>query len=587
MQPTHPLIALSIGAVIALNSVGTASAQTPPPLNSDLGLTKGSQSERDQPISGFQRQVMDPPKVDAVAVRSSFSSVQPLTKEQLEQGRDASTAPSALDRSPATANPEAIAQDLPATPRPDTSNSPSVTDAPTPTSTAAPLTESAPEYLNSDPNPLLFPTRPEEVQIIGTQPITLQQALEVARRNSRELQVSQLELERNQASLREQQAANDPTVQAGVSVNAAENQNQGQTDVFGRPVGNQDDINVTLGGTVQLDYNLFTSGRRSAAIRAAEGQVRLQELQVETTAEQLRLDVTNDYYDLQEADEQVRISQDTLEQSLRSLQDAEALERAGVGTRFDVLQAQVDVANTQQELRQRISEQQIARRQLARRLNLPETINIAAADPVQVADRWGLPLEESIILAYRNRAELQQQLVQRDISEQQRRAALAALDPQVSLSAAYNVSNLLNQDSGFEDTYELGAQVSITLFDGGAARAQADQQEANIAIAEAQFADARNQVRFEVEQSYLSLQANFENIATTALALQQATEALRLARLRFQAGVGTQTDVLRSQTELTRAEVNQLNAILGYNRSLVQLQRSVSNLASSNLGETP
>jgi OMF family outer membrane factor len=447
--------------------------------------------------------------------------------------------------------------------------------------------------LDSDPNPLLFPTQPEEVEIVGTQPITLEQAWELAQRNSRQLQASILELERTQAQLREAQAANDPTLQLQTELTGDKNQNAGN-----QFAANQDEINLTLGGTLQLNYDLFTSGTRSSNIRANEGQVRFQELQVETVAEQLRLDVANDYYDLQQADEQVRISQSALAESQRNLQDAQALERAGVGTRFDVLQAQVDVANSQQELTQNLSQQQIARRQLARRLNLAENVNLIAADPVRVAATWNLSLDESIVLAYRNRAELQQQLVQREISDYQRRAALGQLGPQVSLFANYSASDLLNGSSSnnsltssnndnFNDTYSFGVRMNINLYDGGAARARADQQRANIAIAETQFADTRNQVRFDVEQAFLSLQANSQNISTTTLALQQATEALRLARLRFQAGVGTQIEVLRSQTELTRAEVNQLNAIVGYNRSLVQLQRAVSNLPLGNLAETP
>jgi outer membrane protein TolC len=96
-----------------------------------------------------------------------------------------------------------------------------------------------------------------------------------------------------------------------------------------------------------------------------------------------------------------------------------------------------------------------------------------------------------------------------------------------------------------------------------------------VAIAETQFAQARNQVRLEVEQAYFTLQSSFENTRTATQAVDFATEALRLARLRYRAGVGTQTEVLQAQSDLTQAEVNLLQAILGYNRSLASLQRAV------------
>lgn len=450
----------------------------------------------------------------------------------------------------------------------------------------------APEYLNPEGNPLSFPTQPEEVEILGTQPITLEQAIELAFRNNHELRIAILELARSQAALEEARAERLPTLDLGSGLTVRENQensvNNQLSQVFpGLGEQDQDEADITLQGTVQLNYDLYTSGRRSALIRAAEARVRLQELQVEVVSEQLRLEVTSDYYDLQEADEQVRIATASLEEALQSLQDAQALERAGVGTRFDVLQSEVDVANFQQELTQALSDQLTARRQLARQLSVAHRLDIAAADPVEPAELWELSLEESIVLAFRNRAELEQQVLQREISEEQRRAELAQTRPQISLFAQYDVSDTMNSDQEVEGIYSFGAQLNWRLFDGGVSRARANQAEAEILIAEEQFADTRNEVRFQVEQAYLALQANRENIDTARLAVEQATEALRLARLRFQAGVGTQTDVLRSQTELTRAEVNLLRAILGYNRSLVTLKRAISNFPDNNLNDIP
>ncbi|NQZ64794.1 TolC family protein, partial [Crocosphaera sp.] len=62
-------------------------------------------------------------------------------------------------------------------------------------------------------------------------------------------------------------------------------------------------------------------------------------------------------------------------------------------------------------------------------------------------------------------------------------------------------------------------------------------------------------------------------------------EALRLARLRFQAGVGTQTDVINAQRDLSQARGNFLQAIIQYNQSLNALQRSVSNFPDNRLFE--
>uniref|UniRef100_A0ACD5H0X6 TolC family protein n=1 Tax=Desertifilum tharense IPPAS B-1220 TaxID=1781255 RepID=A0ACD5H0X6_9CYAN len=192
-----------------------------------------------------------------------------------------------------------------------------------------------------------------------------------------------------------------------------------------------------------------------------------------------------------------------------------------------------------------------------------------------------MPLEDSIVLAFQNRVELEQQLVQRELNEAQRRAALSARNPRISLFANYNVLRTSSDDplgtTGTGDGYTLGARVNWNLFDGGEARARVRQEEADIAIAETNFANNRNLVRLQVEQSYFELVSTFENIQTASIALEQAREALRLARLRFQAGVGTQTEVIDAETDLTLAEFNRIQAILGYNRSLARLQRAISN----------
>ncbi|MBW4454887.1 MAG: TolC family protein [Nostoc indistinguendum CM1-VF10] len=432
-----------------------------------------------------------------------------------------------------------------------------------------------PENLIPSSNPLQFPTKPEEVRLQGNQPITLAQALELARRNNRDLQVSLLELERSRAALREAQADLLPTLNVSTDITRSQSAgNQLQLEQTEQQTG--DEANTSFSGQAQLLYNIYTSGRVQANIRANEEQVRFNELAVETQSEEIRLNVANEYYNLQQADEQVRIAQSAVQNSEASLRDAEALERAGVGTRFDVLRSQVNLANAQQDLTNARSQQEIARRRLATRLSLPQAVNISAADPVQLAGLWNPTLEQSIVLAFQNRPELQQQLAQRNISEQQRRQALAELGPQISLVANYNLLDQFDDSVSVTDGYSLGVQARLNLYDGGAARARAAQQRANIAIAETQFAEQRNQIRFQVEQAFSTQQSSLENVQTANTALEQAREALRLARLRFQAGVGTQTDVINSENDLTRAEGNRVTAILDYNRALAQLQRSVT-----------
>ncbi len=519
-----------------------------------------------------------------------------------------------------------------------------------PQQTLADITE-----LDPKPNPLLRPSFPEQVQINRTVPITLQQTLQLARRNNQQLQVSELELQRSRLAVRESQSALYPTVGIEAGLNR-ESSAQGQLSVESQQRQVEEEIRqsrqqipqlqanldalrkspvpdpatnpaafvqrelaisqlqseltqaqrslvqtesslsrlgnfatTTLSGSVTLNYDLFTFGRRSANIRAAEEQVRFDELELERVAEQLRLDITGAYYNLQDADQQTRIEEDAVRRATIILRDATLLREAQLATRLDEVNAQVQLDDAQQRLVRALSQQQTARRELARLLSLPSVIDISAADPVQQAAAWRLSLPESIVLSLQNRAELEQQLVLRNISEQRRRSALAALRPTVGAFASYNMLRLSTNDPsesairGFADGFSVGARMRWDLFDGGAAKTRARQEEVNTAIAETRFADVSKQVRLEVERAYFNLTSNQRNIQTATASLERSREALRLARLRFQAGVGLLSDVITAESNVTEAESNRIRAILDYNRALASLQRAISNLPDGRL----
>ncbi|MEA5570821.1 TolC family protein [Calothrix sp. UHCC 0171] len=425
-------------------------------------------------------------------------------------------------------------------------------------------------------SPLLVPSKPEEVQIQENQPLTLEQALEIARNSNPQLKTAILELERSRAGLKEAEAALYPTFGINGSLTESKSAQDSLSVNSGIAPPGSDKARTAFTGQAEINYNIYTSGRRSASIREAKERVKISELDVETRFQEIRLSVTSRYYDLQAADEQLRISAAAVENAQASLRDAQALERAGVGTKFDVLRSQVNLANSQQDYTNARSRQQISQRQLVSLLNLPQTVNISTAESVKIAGLWQQSLEESIVNAYQYRQELQQRLAERNIGEQRRKFALSQLGPQVALVATYDVLDQYNDNTGVTDGYSVGVKARWNIFDGGAAKAQASQAKANIAIAESNFTNQRNQIRFEVEQYYAQLQSNLENVQTATAAVEQAQEALRLARLRFQAGVGTQTDVIAAENDLTRAQGNRVTAILDYNRAFANLQRAVS-----------
>ncbi len=484
--------------------------------------------------------------------------------------------------------------------------SPALKTAPMPTSAAVPpanptVDQRLLKELQANPNPLQLPNQPAQVQIKTVQPITLKEAIELARQNNPTLQVRQLELDQARAVQREVFAQFLPTL--GVTGQATYQQNGNLVTINsagGSSFNNGEQYFSTtsqsqLTGSLNFNYTLFNF-TRGATYAAAVGQVRQADLAYEKEFEDLKLRVAETYYALQNADQQARIQEEAVRASLVSLKDARALLKAGVGTQFDVLRQEVQLATDQQNLVSALAAQDKQRRALAALLNTPQNVNLLAADPVEMVAIWKPTLEESIVAAFQNRAELENLLVQREVSLNRADAARGQILPSLALQAGTGTSftNSTNNTSGetgrqalFNNiipsqnqngySYNVGLVLNWPFYDGGAAMARARQQELNAAIAEQTFTNTRNDIRRSVEEQFYDLQSSITNVGTTKVSVAQAKEALRLARLRFQAGVGTQTEVIDAQRDLTRAESQRLSAIITYNTAYARMVRQVSN----------
>ncbi len=426
-------------------------------------------------------------------------------------------------------------------------------------------------------NNLDLPKTGPEVQITNNQPLTLQEAIETSLRNNRDVQAARLTVDRSQSGVNAAQASN--AIQLGLTGDVTYQGSPLLTDRASRNSLIGSGTSIDAQGGLRATYSLLNAGRNTSSIRAAEEQVKFDRLDLLRVEQLTRGSVITAYFDLQAADSSVIINQAAVKDATRSLSDAQLQEKAGVGTKFDVLRAQVQLATANQDLTNAQGQQQTARKKIAQILSVDQNTEYKAADNVRELGTWANSLEDSVVLAYKNRPEVQQQIARRNISQEQEIVASAADSPQVNLVANYGINkNLststqgLSSSTAAQDNYSLGAQLSWSFWDGGAARAQTNQQKISKEISENQFTTAKNQIRFEVEQAYNNLGSNKKNIITSTQALKQAEESLKLARLRFQAGVGTQTDVIQAQTELARARGNRITAIINYNRSLSTLR---------------
>jgi len=423
---------------------------------------------------------------------------------------------------------------------------------------------------------LVVPTTPSQVKLERTKPVTLEEVIDLVEKTNSDAIKARIAIDRARAVLREAEAGRSPTVTGSAQYSFTDSAAVRLNNINNN-VANQT-TNQSLTGTVGIDYNIFDSGVNDSLIRTAENNLRIAEATLNQVRQTIRLSIVTAYYSLQNADETIRIQRKAVENTERSLRDTRARERAGVGTRFDVLQSEVQLANARQNLLNAEASQLVARRELSRQLNYPPTIEITAADKIAPVIEWKLPLEESIVLAVRNRAELDISRLQREVARNQANTSLARLGPQVSVFTNLNTASDFRNGIGIGTGYQIGATLNWNLYDFGRTAARVDQFKADQATAESNFEQAARQARYDVEESYINQRSRLQQIETATLAVKNAEEALRLARLRLDAGVGTQLEVITAESDFTNADVNRVQAIIGYNQSRANLDRAVSGL---------
>ena len=480
-------------------------------------------------------------------------------------------------------------------------------------SVVAPAADAMPPSLEPlvAPPSLALPDAPSQVRIHELRPLTLDEALQLAEFNSPNLKAAASQVDQAKSALRAAIAAWYPTVDLSANglpeyLKSYSYQNPdfvpdrivrkptGQVSPFTgeeitRPV-TRDGFNERYGREWRVNVNLQVSWdlinpARVPEIAAARDQFEQARDAYLVALRDLRLQAARGYFDLQEADEGVRIGQASVKASLVSLRDARARFNAGVNTKLEVLEAETQLARDRNILTSSLGSQDLARRNLAAVLDLPQDITPTAATPPRPLGLWEPSLQESIIAAYNYREELDQLILDISINNSRANAALAAVQPVLSFVNSTSAFRTEGQDGqtslGDIDMgdFRYGVQNSTALtarwrlFDGGRARANYRRSKQAAEQSAFNFAQNRDQIRLEVEQSFIGLRTAIQEIDTTASEVLSSRESLRLSQLRVQAGVSTQREVVNNQRDLTQAELRYARAIKGYNSSLAELQR--------------
>ena len=262
------------------------------------------------------------------------------------------------------------------------------------------------------------------------------------------------------------------------------------------------------------------------------------------------------------------------------LKDQQNRFEAGTVPRFNVLQAEVALYNQIPQLITAQNNYRISKLVLAKTIGLDFNPLRGENPPLEVVGEMPyiprtIALVDAIELGKQRRPFLKQARANVLNQIEQVHVALGQFLPTINTTGGGEWVSSPTNSSWHDISKGWIAEVtgSVPIWDSGEIYGRVKQQRALLSEVKITYDDDVRQVELEVQQAYSNLQQNRELIQSQEKNVEQADEALRLAKARLDAGAGTQLDVLNAQVQLLTAQSTRLQALFGYNSALAEFDR--------------
>ena len=335
---------------------------------------------------------------------------------------------------------------------------------------------------------------------------------------------------------------------------------------------------------VQIVQSIYDGGKLTAAVKAARLTKEQALAQYQTVIADSLLAARVAYYDVLLAAQQITVHEASVNLLQKEEEDQQRRYDAGTVPHFNVLRAEVAVANERPLFIQARNRYRIAKNNLSNLLgyNLPR--DIWEDIPLQLTDTldavpYQVNLPDAIQQALSHRTELvalrkAEQLQQLNIVN-----AKSGYKPTVQVFAGYNWFNAqftppvtLDHDI---NGWNAGAQMRWDIFDGLLTHGKVVQARALREKSQTDLADQSRQIELQVRTAYSSFIEAKEVLDSQEKVQEEADEALREAKARADAGTGTQLDVLDAETALTQARTTNVQALHDYAAARAKLERAI------------
>ena len=395
---------------------------------------------------------------------------------------------------------------------------------------------------------------------------------------------AQSDLKASQGVVIQTRAVALPTLQASSQVKHSEPQ---AIESF----PNSSPPNNNWNSGIQIVQGIYEGGKLMAAIQAASATKKQAIAQYQTQVADTLLAVRLAYYDVLLAAQQITVNEASVKLLQKELDDQQRRYDAGTVPHFNVLRAEVAVANAKPNLFHANSQYRISKNVLANLLgyNLPrdvlENIPLNLTDNFDVAD-WNMTLPDAIQQALERRTELKDLRQQVVLQKLNVVSAKSGYQPTVQAFAGYTWNNsqfVDPTDMGYTiHGWNVGGQATWAIFDGALTYGKVKQAKALYKKSQTELEDRSRQIELDVRTAYSDFLEAKEVLDSQTKVQEQAEEALREANARFDAGTGTQLDVLDAETSLTQARTTQVQSLHDYAAARARLERSIgAELASA------
>ncbi|MFO1500898.1 MAG: TolC family protein [Verrucomicrobiota bacterium] len=333
---------------------------------------------------------------------------------------------------------------------------------------------------------------------------------------------------------------------------------------------------------VRLVQSIYEGGRITSALRSARLTREQALLQYQTVIADTLLEVRVAYNDVLLAQQQITVQQASIALLAKELEDQKRRFEAGTVPRFNVLRAEVELANARPRLIRAKNSYRIAKNNLANLLgyNLPK--EVWEDIPLQLSDHleeisFFIELPVALAKALESRPELAALRKSVGLTQEAVVVAQALWKPSVQVFTGYGSRNSIFSDDLTRDVsgWFAGAQLRWDIFDGLYTKGRIQEAKARHRRAELDLEDNTRRVELEVRTAYSNFIEAREVLESQKKVQEQAEEALRLATVRSEAGTGTQLDVLNAQTALTQARTTQIEALHDYAVTRARLARAI------------